>query len=82
MGLRAIYEVSKRIYDILDNIFVFFYQFLSDLGIEALTGYKNITRQVNFPGCGNFPGYGCTGIKRVESYVEIQDMEIFQDMEA
>ena len=36
LGLAAINEVRKRIYNIPDDIFVFFYQ--SDLRIEALTG--------------------------------------------
>ena len=35
-GLVAINEVRKLIYNMPDNIFVFFYQ--SDLHIEALTG--------------------------------------------
>ena len=39
--LTAINEVRKRIDYTLDNIFVFFYR--SDLGIEAFTGYKNMT---------------------------------------
>ena len=43
-GLTAINELHRRIDYILDNIFVFFYQFLSDLCIEALTGYKNMTQ--------------------------------------
>ena len=42
LGLRAINEVRKCIDYILDDIFVFFYQ--SDLRIEALTVYKNMTR--------------------------------------
>ena len=49
--------------------------------IEALTGYKNKTRQGNFPGYGKFTGYKRPGIKCVKIHLEIQDMEIFQDME-
>ena len=41
--LTAINEVRKRIYYILDNKFVFFYQ--PDFHIGALIGYKNITCQ-------------------------------------
>ena len=37
-GLTKMSEVRKRIYYILDDIFIFFYW--SDLRIEALTGYK------------------------------------------
>ena len=40
-GLTAITEVRKPIDCILDNIFVSFY--LSDLCIEYLTGYGNMT---------------------------------------
>ena len=39
-----------------------------------MTGYKNMTRQENFP------RYGRPGIKRVEIHVEIQDMENLQGM--
>ena len=42
--LTAINKVRKHIDDILDNIFVFFCRCLSNLRIEALTGYGNITR--------------------------------------
>ena len=54
----------------------------ADLCIEALTGYGS------FPGYGDFPGYGnfqdMEGLvqDRVEIPVEIQDMEIFQNLEA
>ena len=39
----AINEVRKRIYSIPDDIFGFFYQYLSDFYIEALTRYKKLT---------------------------------------
>ena len=55
-GLTAINEVRKRIYNILDDIFVFFCR--SDLRIEAQTGYKNMICQGCFPGYEIFPGYG------------------------
>ena len=55
MGIRAINELCKQIDYIIDKIFVFFCQ--SELCIEALTGYKNMTW------CGIFPGYGELGIQ-------------------
>ena len=56
-GLTANNEVHRRIYYIIDDIFVFLYHCLSELCIEALIGYKNMTRY------GNFPGYGRLVIK-------------------
>ena len=41
LGLTAINEVCKRIYDVLDDVFVFL-KIFSDLRIEYLTGYKAI----------------------------------------
>ena len=41
LGLTAINDVRKHIYYILDNIFVFLY--ISELCIEDLTGYENMT---------------------------------------
>ena len=54
-----------RIYYILDNILVLSYQFLSELHIESLTGYENMTQKEKFPEDGNFPGYGRPAIKYV-----------------
>ena len=41
-GLKSINGVCKRIDYIIDNIYIFFYQ--SDLRIEALAGYENVTQ--------------------------------------
>ena len=58
LWLTAINEVHRRVYYIIDDIFVFFYRSLSDLCIESLTGYENMTQLVNYPGYGSYPGYG------------------------
>ena len=55
--LTAINELHRRIYYILDEIFILFYQCLSDLRIEALAGYENMTRYGNIPKYGNIPEY-------------------------
>ena len=55
LGLTAINEVRKCINYIIDDIYISFYW--SDLRIEDLTGYGNMTRW------GKFPGYGRPGIK-------------------
>ena len=78
-GLTAFNEVRKRIDYNLDELFVFFYR--SVLRKEALTWYKNMTQYGNFPGYGNFQDMEGLVLKRVEIYVEIKDMEIFQTME-
>ena len=61
LELRAINEVRKRIYYILDDIFLILYQ--SDLRIDALAGHENITRYRYLPDCRIFPGHGRPGIK-------------------
>ena len=43
LRLKAINEVRKSIDYILDDKYCFFYRCLSDLCIEALTGYVNMT---------------------------------------
>ena len=66
-SLTVINNVRKRIEYMLEDIFVSF--FWSDLHIESLIGYKNITWYINFTGDGNFLeyghflGYGRPGIK-------------------
>ena len=77
LGWNKSNEVHKCIDYIQDDIFVIFYQSLSDLCIEALIGYKKWCDKEIFQGMQNFQDMEGLVNVFVEIHVEFQGMEIY-----